>query len=173
MLRYIVRDLAGVLWYLPYGIMAGMLTAMILTMINYGRSNRGKSKIATLPFSCLMMYLQILLIITYFSRESGSRVGVMDLQLFSTWGINLRNNAYVVENVLLFIPYGFILPWAVARQRHFSTNLRTGAVTSLAIECMQLVTRRGYFQIDDILTNTLGTILGYLCYRIFEIIQRG
>ena len=34
---------------------------------------------------------------------------MMDLELFSTWGINDRNNAFVVENVLLFIPYGFVL----------------------------------------------------------------
>ena len=56
--------------------------------------------------SCLVMYVAVLLAITYFSRESGSRSGMMDLELFSTWGINNRNNAYVVENVLLFIPYG-------------------------------------------------------------------
>ena len=96
----------------------------------------------------------------------------MDLELFSTWGINERNNAYVVENVLLFIPYGFVLAWADVRQRNFFCNLLTGALTSFAIEYMQLVTQRGYFQIDDILTNILGTILGFLCYWLLHGICR-
>ena len=113
------------------------------------------------------MYVAVLLVITYFSRESGTRGG-LDLELFSTWGINKRNNAYVVENVLLFIPYGFVLAWADARQRNFFRNLFTGALTSLAIECMQLVTGRGFFQIDDILTNILGTILGFLCHWLLH-----
>ena len=74
----------------------------------------------------IWLAVAILLVITYFSRESGSRTGMMDLELFSTWGINDRNNAFVVENVLLFIPYGFVLPWADVRQRHFLINFLTG-----------------------------------------------
>ena len=68
--------------------------------------------------------------------------------------------------MLLFIPYGFVLAWAGPRQRNFFRNAATGAMTSLAIECMQLVTGRGYFQIDDILTNIVGTVLGYICYML-------
>lgn len=165
MLKYIISDMLATLRYLPYGIIAGLFAVLILRKINQGRKRHGKVTVSLPAVSCLVMYVAIILVITYFSRESGSRVG-MDLELFSTWGINKRNNAYVVENVLLFIPYGFVLAWADTRQRNFFRNLLTGALTSLAIECMQLVTGRGYFQIDDILTNILGTILGFLCYWI-------
>lgn len=163
MLKYIVDDMTAALRYLPYGIIAGLFAVVVLSWINKGRRKQSKDALSLPAVSCLVMYVAILLVITYFSRESGSRAGI-DLELFSTWGINRRNNAYVVENVLLFIPYGFVLAWADARQRRFLLNLLTGAMTSLAIECMQLVTGRGYFQIDDILTNILGTILGFLCY---------
>lgn len=163
MLKYIIDDMTATLRYLPYGIMAGLFAVMVLNGLNRGRKKRGKGALPLPAVSCLVMYVAILLAITYFSRESGSRIGI-DMELFSTWGINRRNNAYVVENVLLFIPYGFILAWADARQRRFLLNFLTGAATSLAIECMQLVTGRGYFQIDDILTNIMGTILGFLCY---------
>lgn len=163
MLKYIIDDMTAALRYLPYGIIAGLFAVVALGWINRGRKKRGKASLPLPAVSCLVMYVTILLVITYFSRESGSRIGI-DMELFSTWGINKRNNAYVVENVLLFIPYGFVLAWADARQRRFLLNLLTGAMTSLAIECMQLVTGRGYFQIDDILTNILGTILGFCCY---------
>ncbi len=163
MLKYIIADMTAALRYLPYGIIAGLFAVAMLGWINRSRKKRGKNGLSLPAVTCLVMYVAILLTITYFSRESGSRNGI-DLELFSTWGINKRNNAYVVENVLLFIPYGFVLAWADARQRNFLRNLLTGAVTSLAIECMQLVTGRGFFQIDDILTNILGTIVGFFCH---------
>lgn len=163
MLKYIIADMREAFRYLPCAIMAGLFAVAILGWINRNRNRRGKSGLSLSALTCLVMYVTILLTLTYFSRESGSRIGI-DLELFSTWGINQRNNAYVVENVLLFIPYGFIMAWADPRQRNFLLNLLTGAVTSLLIECMQLVTGRGFFQIDDILTNILGTVLGYLCF---------
>ncbi len=79
-----------------------------------------------------------------------------------------RNNAFVVENILLFIPYGFACPWVFRRARNLFCCTLIGAVTSLGIESLQLLTRRGYFQIDDILTNTLGTILGFLIYWLWR-----
>lgn len=167
MLKYIISDMLATLRYLPYGIIAGLFAVVILRGINRGRKRRGKDAVSLPAVSCLAMYVAVMLVITCFSRESGSRVG-LDLELFSTWGINKRNNAYVVENVLLFIPYGFALAWADVRQRNFFRNLLTGALTSLAIESMQLVTGRGFFQIDDILTNILGTILGFLCYWLLH-----
>ena len=96
------------------------------------------------------LYLMIILVITFFSREDGSRNRAMDLELFSTWGINTRNNAFVVENVLLFIPYGFACPWAFPWLRGFFRNIFAAFVTSLGVETFQLITGRGYFQIDDI-----------------------
>lgn len=146
MLKYIISDMLAMLRYLPYGIIAGLFAVVILHRINRGRERQGKAAMSLPAVSFLVMYVAILLAITYFSRESGSRSG-MDLELFSTWGINRRNNAYVVENVLLFMPYGFVLAWADIRQRHFFRNLLTGALTSLAIECMQLVTGRGFFRL--------------------------
>ena len=39
--------------------------------------------------------------------------------------------------------------------------LGIGFCSSLLIEATQYVTRRGYFQIDDIFNNVLGMIVGY------------
>ena len=47
-----------------------------------------------------------------------------------------------------------------------------GTVTSLLIETLQLVTGRGFFQIDDILTNALGTVIGYLVFRIISLFRK-
>ena len=165
MLKYIYRDMVSAADYLPYGWALGVPIALILLWL-VGRSDKERKKglASKIPVAVYAVYLAILLVITFFSRESGSSTGGMDLKLFSTWGINTRNNAYVVENVLLFIPYGFLCSWAFLWVRNFFRCAWFGAMTSVMVELLQMVTGRGFFQIDDILTNILGTMVGYVIY---------
>ena len=163
MFEYIYRDMLSMVRFFPYGLALGLLMAtLFLWAVNGARKRRGKLPAAKLP----VIYLALMLVITFLSRESGDSKGI-DLELFSTWGINDRNNAFVIENVLLFVPYGFLAGFAFGRYRRFLPCLALGAATSLGIETLQLVTGRGFFQIDDILTNTLGAVVGFLLYRLF------
>lgn len=153
--------------YLPYSLVVGIPVAIVLlAAVNFLRKRRKKEAAAMLPVVLFGFYLSVMLVITFLSRESGGG-SVFDLKLFSTWGINNRNNAMVVENVLLFIPYGFLGCWAFERTKSFLWCTLLGAGTSLSIECLQLATGRGFFQIDDIMTNTLGAMAGYLLFRLF------
>ena len=165
MLKYIIKDLKEAFVYLPYGIMAGAVMGLILNGLNARRERKGKDAFPMAGLMAFSLYLMIILVITFFSREDGSRIG-MDLELFSTWGTNARNHAFVVENVLLFIPYGFICPWAFPRLRGFFRNAFAAFVTSFGVETIQLITGRGYFQMDDILTNVLGGMIGYVLFQI-------
>jgi glycopeptide antibiotics resistance protein len=165
MLKYIIKDLKETLAYLPYGIMAGAAMGLILNSMNARRERKGKDAFPMMGIMVFSLYLMIILVITFFSREDGSWTG-MDLELFSTWGTNARNHAFVVENVLLFIPYGFICPWAFPWLRGFFRNTFVAFVTSFGVETIQLITGRGYFQVDDILTNVLGAVIGYLLFQI-------
>ena len=167
MLKYIIKDLKETLAYLPYGIMAGAAMGLILNSMNARRERKGKDAFPMMAIMVFSLYLMIILVITFFSREDGGWTG-MDLELFSTWGTNARNHAFVVENVLLFIPYGFICPWAFPWLRGFFRNTFAAFVTSFGVETIQLITGRGYFQVDDILTNVLGGIIGYLIYRMIS-----
>lgn len=121
--KYIIRDLNGAIQYLPYGVMAGAVMGLILNAMNARRERKGKEAFPMAGLMVFSLYLMIILVITFFSREDGSRNRAMDLELFSTWGINTRNNAFVVENVLLFIPYGFACPWAFPWLRGFFRNI--------------------------------------------------
>ncbi len=165
MIKYIIRDMSEAMQYLPYGVFAGLVAAVFVHVLNLFRLKKGKKPVPLLAFTCLMVYVAIIFCITFWSRESGSR-NKIDLELFSTWGINKRNNAYVIENVLLFIPYGFILSWNWKPVRNLFVSLVVGLFTSLGIETMQLITERGYFQVDDVLTNTLGMLIGTCLFFI-------
>lgn len=166
MFEYIYRDMMSMVRFFPYGIAMGLLLAtLFLGVANGFRRRRGKAPMAGLPVAAFVIYLSLMLIITFLSRESGGSEG-FDLELFSTWGINDRNNAFVIENVLLFVPYGFLGCLVCRRCGHFLPCLALGALTSLCIETMQLITGRGIFQIDDILTNTLGAVIGFVIYKL-------
>lgn len=162
---YIVRDLLAVFRYLPYGLIVGIFAALLLGAWNDRKKRKGKETFSVAAVTCFLMYAAIILCITFLSRESGSGQKI-DLQLFSTWGINDRNNAYVVENILLFIPFGFISPCAFKVFRKPHICVAAGFLTSLAIELLQLLTQRGFFQIDDIITNTLGMLIGYIVFAL-------
>ena len=114
---------------------------------------------------CFCTYLLIIFCITLLSREQGS-TNKIDLVIGSTLKINTRNNAYVVENILLFIPYGFCLAWRFGGRKKWIQNIGWGLVTTLSVECTQLITGRGVFQIDDILTNEIGCLIGIIVFAI-------
>lgn len=40
-----------------------------------------------------------------------------------------------------------------------------GFICSCSIEALQHITQTGYLQLDDVMTNTIGTILGWLAYQ--------
>ena len=65
---------------------------------------------------------------------------------------------------ILFIPFGFLLCGATDQPRT-SRILLLGFLLSLSIELCQLLFRLGWFEVDDILHNVLGTYLGICLYR--------
>lgn len=74
------------------------------------------------------------------------------------------------ENMLLFMPLGFLVPLLWRREQMVEKTVSIGFLFSLFIEVMQMFSFRAT-DIDDLLMNTMGTWLGYLLFlavsRIF------
>ena len=70
----------------------------------------------------------------------------------------------IVQNLILFMPFGFLL-YAVTDQPRMVRILLLSFLLSLSIELCQLLFRLGWFEVDDILHNVLGTYLGIRLYR--------
>ncbi len=64
-------------------------------------------------------------------------------------------------NVLLFLPFGFLLPVIWERFRDLLPTALAGFLLSLTIELSQLFTFR-LTDVNDLIGNTLGAVLGYL-----------
>ena len=67
-------------------------------------------------------------------------------------------------NILLFVPFGYLLPTLWKRADRWWKVVLCGFVLSLLIELTQLVTHLGMFDLDDLMNNSLGAFLGWLCF---------
>ena len=61
-----------------------------------------------------------------------------------------------LKNIVLFIPFGFLMPWDMKWKK----ALFIGLLTSGFIEITQYVVMLGECEVDDIIANLIGTILG-------------
>ena len=67
----------------------------------------------------------------------------------------------VFLNILLYIPMGYLLPFVIKPMRYsVAACTAVGFLCSCATEYAQLHWSIGYFQVDDIINNTLGCMIG-------------
>ncbi len=116
-------------------------------------------------FSVICIYLSYLVSLTLSGREAGSRTNKVNLEIFGTWSPTGGMSAHAVENVLLFIPFGLLIPLIAHFFKKWWNLVLAAFITSMLIELSQLITGRGYFELDDILLNTLGAFIGFLVFR--------
>ena len=79
--------------------------------------------------------------------------------------------ANLAGNIVIFVPYGFFISMAAVRRGFFKTLFYSFGL-SLCVEVVQLFTRVGSFDVDDILLNTVGGVLGYILFVICNVIRR-
>jgi VanZ like family. len=72
----------------------------------------------------------------------------------------------IVGNILAFSPFGFFLPLLNKSYRKFYVIAFLSILFSLIIETSQFLLKVGVFDVDDILMNSVGGILGYLAFCI-------
>lgn len=74
----------------------------------------------------------------------------------------------LVGNVLIFVPAGFFIPilWKKKKGVVFTTCITFEM--SLLVEVLQLIFRVGSFDVDDLILNTLGGILGYILLELLK-----
>ena len=151
-----MADIAEVLSYLPTAILVGAAYALVAGIVfrfmrkraassgdTPGKVPFGENSVFKLTISTLLViYVVVVLMTVFFSRELGSRDGI-DMRILGTWGTTMQDHAWVLENVLLFIPFGLLLSfWFPTGKKGIVVLI--GMVCSIAIEVTQLVTGYGF-----------------------------
>ena len=128
---------------------------------------------------CFVAYLLLLGYVVFFSSGFGREEHTeyrYNLTLFQEIGrfysFGMRTGAWdlfwlnVVGNVCVFVPFGAFLPALFAKCQKLIAVMLFSLELSLTVELVQLVTKVGSFDVDDLLLNTIGGILGFWMYKI-------
>ncbi|HIR76095.1 MAG TPA: VanZ family protein [Candidatus Choladousia intestinipullorum] len=140
--------------------------------------------------ACLfMVYMVLLIYFLFFSEEYGRGAAEMvydynispfrEIRRFLTYRDILGFRAVFLNlagNIIGFMPFGALLPvMAKSARKGWKVTLLSFEVSAL-IEISQLFFRVGCFDVDDIILNTLGGLLGYavfwLCSRCYLWLER-
>ena len=78
----------------------------------------------------------------------------------------------IIGNVLCFVPFGAIFPVLNRKTRHFVVIVLLSFQFSLIVECIQLISKVGSFDVDDLLLNTVGGMIGYLVFCVCNRVRR-
>lgn len=65
----------------------------------------------------------------------------------------------VALNIIMLLPVGLLAP-VLFEKRRLAKTLFVGIVLSVTIELIQLITHRGFAEIDDIIYNSFGVLIG-------------
>lgn len=162
--------LLAVASYLIPSVFSGILALIIFdfTFLLLGQNRRNRFHIMTGRTQGILFliftYITFVFYLAILSRPPGSRTDI-DLMPFATLSLRLEGNIYAIENIMLFLPFGYLLSLLFSENRQLSLYLLCGITLSVAIELVQYLTQRGYMQTDDVLFNVLGCILGHLFRR--------
>lgn len=157
---------AGILFFVGY--------KLIYKKLMKGTKDIEKKRLILYGIS--IVYAVVLLGAVFLNRSG--LYGKVNLQLFSsykeaynTMQMSLFRN--IVLNILLFAPLGFLLPIYSDKLKKAYKVVGIGLAVTVIIEIIQYITKLGIFEIDDILNNTLGTLIGYSIFMIYTNTKNG
>ena len=119
----------------------------------------------------LLCYLGGLVAITFMNRMGNGMQMYQPFPFLAFWEawneFTLQVWLNPLLNIAMFVPLGVFLPLAATPFRRWYWMLAAGCGTSLAIEALQYILSRGQADVDDLICNTLGAMLGYCLCMLF------
>lgn len=171
---YIENRFQDVPWYVYVSL---VLTFLIGSVVITYCTGLKKSLIHS-SLLLLVEYVFLLISSTVFFRTyNDSRVHKFR-PFWSYYEVQNGNDNFIPEivmNILVFTPIGFLLGCCYRKIRWWKVML-IGFFLSAIIEIMQLVFDKGYAEVDDLIHNTIGCVVGYGLYCIvkngYKIVKR-
>lgn len=156
-----------VIWLLIGAVLAVVMLLMAFVFPGFRKINISRQICAVV----LVEYIFLVLASTVLSRATKKNYQY-ELEVFWSYKkiaagniINLWEN---VLNILLLMPIGFLLPNVIRLSHVYRITVFVGFCTSCMIELLQLIFKRGLFEFDDIIHNTLGVAIGMAGYYVIK-----
>lgn len=156
---YPIRSIIGIV------ILCGMLLLWLWARKDLYKDGSKAGRLYDLFFGiyiCLVLLLTVALRHPDASRQS-------ELSLLWSYKKAFSGNTEIlleiIENIILFIPLGLLLPIVFKRKFSARSIVIISLTISAVIEFLQYSLKLGLFEFDDILNNAIGGYLGYLLYK--------
>lgn len=127
-----------------------------------------ESKMKILSRTVLAVYLLVLLWLVLFKFSAHpltvlSNYHSRSLNLIPFAGTSFSNLYQIVENIIAFVPFGLLLSINL-KATDLWRKLTYICALSVAVEITQYIFAIGNTDITDVITNTLGGLIGLLLY---------
>lgn len=133
------------------------------------RWNRKLAWLVAVVWVAVLVYVAFMIRAPYavprivFEPFHALKLFLKDMNTAPSRGLGFLEGA--VLNLLIFVPVGYLVPVLWNRVNRLWEVLLLGFCLSLGVELLQLVTLRGMFDLDDLMNNTIGAAVGWVCYR--------
>ena len=152
----------------------GLVIGIALLILLNRKHRQGGTQVSkgqAVALLLLLCYLGGLVAITFMNRMGN---GIQMYQPFPFLAFWEAWNEFTLQvwlnpllNIAMFVPLGVFLPLTAKPFRRWYWMLAAGGGTSLAIEALQYILGRGQADVDDLICNTLGAMLGYCLCMLF------
>lgn len=140
-------------------------------------------------FVSLLVYVFVMIVLLFRRGNYGDTISLIEYVKNSANLVPFRTiNMYVdaissgvisyhliidnlLGNIILFMPIGIYLPYYFKRITKAHQVLVVTLIIIFVVETTQLITMRGRFDIDDLILNTCGALIGFSVWRT-GIVQR-
>ena len=169
---YIIKNMMEYNTGVPHAVTIGVILFVCIIVLVLFRITTDYPLFVRLSSFCLFMgYIFLVICTTIFYREESFEKRYMFQPLWSYINLYERRVVEIIMNIVMFIPIGFFAGGAL-KKKHVWKAIEIGIVLSFFIEITQLITTRGVCNIDDVIHNTLGCVIGFtcfvLCYKLIK-----
>lgn len=145
----------------------------VITMILFHYQRKKQGVYVSKTYYGIVMIFSIYIIAVFYFTGAGTLYDgfLYELELkqeqlnFVPFSNDIDITAYL-QNILLFIPFGFLISLICKQKVTIVYILTNGFLFSVLIETSQLLNNRRT-DIDDLILNTLGTFIGFILYKFF------
>jgi len=153
---------------IPMAVYEGLLSVLclgvVVAIVCYGLK-RGWRRIAGLQ---LVEYIFLIFCSTVIYRRGYEGAGY-ELSPFWSYAATQEGRTELltenIMNVVAFVPIGLLLGVCIKGLKLWHAFL-VGACLSVSIEVLQFILKKGFSELDDVMHNTLGCMIGFGVYAV-------
>lgn len=163
-IAYIIKAMMEYDTGIPHAVTIGVIVFVcVIVFLLFQIKTSYPTFVRQSSFFLLMGYLFLVLCTTVFYREETFEKRYIFQPFWSYINLYYKRVAEIIMNIVMFIPIGFFAGGAL-KKKHVWKAIEIGILLSFFIEITQLITTRGVCNIDDIIHNTLGCVIGFGCF---------